>query len=756
MLFRIDPEIFSSFPEVKVGIIVAQGIDNSTQHKVVLNLLEKQVQALTQKLTSETLRNHPYITTWHHAYKKFGVNPKEHLSSVENLARRAIKNKNLRSINTLVDLYNIISLKYLIPAGGEDLDTFKGNVRLTVAADGEKPVILLGDSTESFSKKGEVIYKDDEGIICRCWNWKEADRTKLTEKTKNAFLVLEALPPVDPIVLKAAVNELAKLIKEYCGGEVSFAIVDAQNPEIVLKEAGKYKLLEKKLEVINVPFDVYEVTPSHAHSDKQESLEYEQRVEKVKKLREMGIEPWPGYKEITATGKQVVSDFVEDGKERKYAVAGRVMTIRLHGKTAFAHIQDSSGRLQIYLKTDVVGEDNFKFFEQFIDIGDIIWCFGHSFKTKMGEITLSVEEFSLLSKCLHPLPEKFHGLTDIEIKYRQRYLDLIMNQDTRERFMKRSAIISSIRCYLDAHGYMEVETPMLHPIAGGAAARPFITHHNALSSDFFLRIAPELYLKRLVVGGFERVYEINRNFRNEGISTRHNPEFTMLEFYTAHQDYHYGMNFVEELLRNAAQQACGTLKLPFGDYLLNFEAPFERLSMKKSVMLYGKCTEVELEEKNIDKLLAKHEIKLANKKASVGEKIYALFEALVETKLIQPTFIIDFPIEISPLAKRDPNNPEIASRYELFMAGMEISNCFNELNDPFDQAQRFYEQLKAHEAGDVEAHQFDADFVKALEYGLPPTVGVGIGIDRLVMILTNTTSIKEVILFPTLKKKEEA
>ena len=311
-----------------------------------------------------------------------------------------------------------------------------------------------------------------------------------------------------------------------------------------------------------------------------------------------------------------------------------------------------------------------------------------------------------------------------------------------------------MRAYLDNHDFIEVETPMLHPIAGGAAARPFVTHHNALSSDFYLRIAPELYLKRLVVGGFERVYEINRNFRNEGISTKHNPEFTMLEFYMAHQDYNYIMDFVEKMLKKIVHDACGTMQLPFGNLTIDFGAPFEHLSMEQAIIKYGNCTAQDLSEKNIDTLLKTHAIKLANPQAGHGYKIAALFEELAESKLINPTFITHFPIEISPLAKRDSKNPSIAARFELFIAGMELSNGFNELNDPFDQASRFRDQVEAKEAGDAEAHNFDADYILALEHALPPTVGVGIGIDRLTMLLTNTTSIKDVILFPTLKRKE--
>jgi len=493
---------------------------------------------------------------------------------------------------------------------------------------------------------------------------------------------------------------------------------------------------------------------SHESGESHEPREFQVRVEKVKKLQALGIDPWPPAKSVTAQCEQVKQEYHEQS-DHVYAIAGRLMTIRVHGKTAFAHVQDSSCRLQIYLKADILGEQQFKIFEDLIDPGDIIWCQGTVFKTKTGEITLKVEQFTLLSKCLEPLPEKFHGLTDIETKYRQRYLDLMTNQDTRERFIKRSEIISFIRHYLERSGYLEVETPMLHPIAGGATARPFITHHNALDSNFYLRIAPELYLKRLIIGGFERVFEINRNFRNEGISTRHNPEFTMLEFYTAHQDYHYAMDLTQALLQDLACDIVGTQQVIFGKYTLDFEQPFERISIKDAVMKYGGINKQELAPENINATLEHCGIPV-KQGTTEGEKIYTLFEKRAEAQLIQPVFITDFPIELSPLAKRDPKNPEYAPRFELYIAGMECANSYNELNDPFEQAERFKEQLKAYSAGDQEAHQFDEDYVKALEYGLPPTVGVGIGIDRLVMILTNTQTIKEIILFPTLKRKTSA
>jgi lysyl-tRNA synthetase class 2 len=488
------------------------------------------------------------------------------------------------------------------------------------------------------------------------------------------------------------------------------------------------------------------------------SQEHEIRARKVQELRALGLEPWPAVKATNATCKQVIEEYKDEqaaGQEsRHYQVSGRVLALREHGKTVFAHIQDRTGRLQIYIKSADIGEQKFEQFMRFIDVGDIIWVSGKSFKTRVGEITLKADAFALQSKCLYPLPEKFHGLTDIETKYRQRYLDLISNQESKERFEKRSLIIKTMRRFLDSHDFVEVETPMLHPIPGGAAARPFVTHHNTLNTDLYLRVAPELYLKRLVVGGLDRVYEINRNFRNEGVSTRHNPEFTMVEFYAAYLDYHYIMSFVESMLKELAFAANGTETVVYGDYILDFSKPFERLTMAGAIIKYMGCTEQEVSPAGIDGLFKKHNLAAQKGHDSWGYKLYLLFETFVEKQLIQPTFITEFPVEVSPLAKRSFTNPAVVDRFELFMAGMELSNGFNELNDPYDQAERFKEQAQDHETGNVEAHRYDADYVHALEYALPPTVGVGIGIDRLTMLLTNTTSIKDVILFPTLKRKE--
>lgn len=476
------------------------------------------------------------------------------------------------------------------------------------------------------------------------------------------------------------------------------------------------------------------------------------RKEKLEKLRLRGFEGWPEARKVTVTTVCVSADFEKSSEPKEYTLAGRIMTIREHGKSLFAHIQDVAGRIQVYIKQDVVGVEKFSDFVHLYDIGDIVWFTGSSFRTKMGEISLAVTDFVLLSKCLRPLPDKFHGLADVEVCQRQRYLDLIVSSETKARFLIRSQIIQEVRSVLLEHQFIEVETPMLHPIPGGAAAKPFVTHHNALDMELFLRIAPELYLKQLVVGGMERVFEINRCFRNEGISTRHNPEFTSVEYYIAHHEYQFMMDLTELIFKRVAQKVGKSGDFVYHEYTLNFQKPFARISMQDSVKK-ALNSEHDLTIKDLDQVCAKHALVMPSDKSSWGYKLFALFEALVEPHLIQPTFITQFPIEVSPLAKKNHADPRLTDRFELFVARMELSNGFSELNDPFDQAERFKHQAEQRTAGDDEAHYYDDAFIRALEYGLPPTVGAGFGIDRLAMLLTNSQSIRDVILFPTHKRK---
>jgi lysyl-tRNA synthetase class 2 len=440
-----------------------------------------------------------------------------------------------------------------------------------------------------------------------------------------------------------------------------------------------------------------------------------------------------------------------EGLPVEVKVAGRMMLKRVMGKASFATLQDLSGRIQVYVTKDKLGEDVYAAFKHW-DLGDILGVVGTLMKTRTGELTIQASEIRLLTKSLRPLPDKFHGLHDLEMKYRQRYVDLIMNEDARFVFQARSRIVSSIRHYMDGHGFLEVETPMMHPIPGGAAAKPFVTHHNALDMQQFLRIAPELYLKRLVIGGFEKVFEINRNFRNEGLSPRHNPEFTMMEFYEAYADYKSLMNFTEGLLRHAAREALGTETFVYQGRELDLSRPFDRLTMVEAVKKY--CPQYTDEQlKDAGWLREQLKAMKVEVKGEVGLGALQLlfFEETAEAQLWNPTFIVDYPVEVSPLARASDTNPEITERFELFIVGREIANGFSELNDPEDQAARFHGQAAAKEAGDEEAMYYDADYIRALEYGLPPTGGCGIGIDRLVMLLTDAPAIRDVILFPQMR-----
>ena len=441
-----------------------------------------------------------------------------------------------------------------------------------------------------------------------------------------------------------------------------------------------------------------------------------------------------------------------DGKSVK--IAGRLMSKRVMGKASFCHVQDLKGRIQAYVARDSVGEDEYKAFKK-LDIGDIVGVTGEVFKTQTGEISLHATKVELLSKSLKPLPEKFHGLTDTDTRYRQRYVDLIMNEDVKDTFIKRSKIITEIRKFLDGQGFIEVETPMLVSNAGGAAARPFNTHFNALNEDVKLRISLELYLKRLIVGGLERVYEIGRVFRNEGVDTRHNPEFTLMELYQAYTDYHGMMDLTENMFRYLAEKVCGTTTIPYAEAMIDLGKPFERITMVEAIKKYSGIDFDKIETTEEAKALAKEKGIEFEERHSRGDIINLFFEEFVEEKLIQPTFVMDHPIEVSPLTKKKPSDPRYVERFELFIYGREMANAYSELNDPIDQRERFQAQEEAFAAGDEEANHTDEDFLNALEIGMPPTGGIGYGIDRLVMLLTNSPAIRDVLLFPTMKSLDK-
>lgn len=483
------------------------------------------------------------------------------------------------------------------------------------------------------------------------------------------------------------------------------------------------------------------------------------RREKLAQLREQG-NPFPNTFRRENLAEDLHKKYDEtDGETLKAeeipaVVAGRIMLRRVMGKATFVTIQDVSGKIQLYIARDNLPEGDYENKVGMWDLGDIVGVKGTLFKTKTGELTVRCSEVELLTKALRPLPDKFHGLSDQETRYRQRYLDLISNDDSRRTFMIRSKVISGIRQYFTDKGFIEVETPMLQVIPGGAAAKPFITHHNALDVDMYLRIAPELYLKRLVVGGFERVFELNRNFRNEGVSVRHNPEFTMIEYYQAYADYHDLMDNTEELLRKLALDILGTTTVPYGEYTFDFGKPFERITMHDAIVKYGKGIErADLDDFDKAVAIAKGLNIEIQKSWGLGSVVNAIFEEVAEHQLIQPTFLMAHPAEISPLARRNDENPDVTDRFELFIGGREIGNGFSELNDAEDQAERFQAQVAAKEAGDDEAMFYDDDFVVALEHGLPPTAGEGLGIDRLAMIFANAPSIRDVILFPAMRQK---
>ena len=478
------------------------------------------------------------------------------------------------------------------------------------------------------------------------------------------------------------------------------------------------------------------------------------RRDKLSELQAANNDPFFITKyDVDKHSKDIKDNFDElDGKSVK--IAGRLMSKRVMGKASFCHVQDLTGRIQAYVARDSVGEDEYKAFKK-LDIGDIVGVTGTVFKTQTGEISLHATDVILLSKSLKPLPEKFHGLTDTDTRYRQRYVDLIMNEDVKDTFVKRSKIITAIRKFLDGQGFMEVETPMLVSNAGGAAARPFNTHFNALNEDVKLRISLELYLKRLIVGGLERVYEIGRVFRNEGVDTRHNPEFTLMELYQAYTDYHGMMDLTENMFRYLAEQVCGTTTIPYAEAMIDLGKPFERITMVEAIKKYSGIDFDSIETTEEAKALAKEKGIEFEERHSRGDIINLFFEEFVEEKLIQPTFVMDHPIEVSPLTKKKPSDPRYVERFELFIYGREMANAYSELNDPIDQRERFQAQEEAFAAGDEEANHTDEDFLNALEIGMPPTGGIGYGIDRLVMLLTNSPAIRDVLLFPTMKSLDK-
>jgi len=495
-----------------------------------------------------------------------------------------------------------------------------------------------------------------------------------------------------------------------------------------------------------------------------EVVQTEQRRANLEAITRLGFAAYPNKFDTTHSVTELVDGYSQtpaadlEAPRVETVAAGRIVSVRSFGKAGFFVLSDGRARIQVYVRQDALSERDYQL-SKLLDVGDQIGVRGHLFRTKTNELSIGAASLQFLAKCFLPLPEKWHGLQDVEIRYRQRYLDLIVNPDVRRVFELRTATVSAIRDVLKGHGFLEVETPMMQPIAGGALARPFVTHHNALDMKLYMRIAPELYLKRLTVGGVERVFEINRNFRNEGISTRHNPEFTMLEFYWAYVDYQRLMTFTEELLATVARQVTGSTELPYGEHTINMAAPFRRLSMRPaaaeaaSVRLGASVSVDDLRGLDTARALAAKLGVEVPKGSGPGKITSLIFESLWDTDLIQPTFVYDFPTEVSPLSKQRPDDPDTVERFELYVGGFEVANAFSELNDPVEQRRRFEEQLAQHATGDHEAHAMDEDYVRALEYGMPPAGGEGVGIDRLVQVLSNSPSIRDVILFPLMRPR---
>ena len=490
---------------------------------------------------------------------------------------------------------------------------------------------------------------------------------------------------------------------------------------------------------------------------REDSIEQvEVRRQKLAKLKESGAALYPNDFKPTHSAYEIAARYADANDDdlvdapREIRIAGRIMAIRRMGKASFFHLQDGRARLQVYVQQNKLGEEGFALFRG-LDVGDIVGVWGHLFRTRTKELTLDADGLRLLTKCLRPLPEKWHGLADVEARYRQRYLDLMVNPQVRDVFETRSRIIRSLRRFFEERGFFEVETPMMQAIPGGAAARPFVTHHHSLDMELYLRVAPELFLKRLLVGGFNKVFELNRNFRNEGISVRHNPEFTMVEFYQAYATFDDLMQLTEELFVTLATEVVGSLKVPYGQHIVDLTPPWPRITIRDAVLLHSGAAPQDVENLAALQEFAKKKGLHVDPRAPYGNLLVQVFEQAVESHLLQPTFTTGYPVEVSPLARKNEQDPALVDRFELYIGGRELANAFSELNDPADQRQRFLEQMDARKAGDDTANPIDDDYVRALEYGMPPAAGEGIGIDRLVMFLTNSPSIRDVILFPLLR-----
>ncbi|MEX0961937.1 MAG: lysine--tRNA ligase [Simkaniaceae bacterium] len=744
MTFHLSPEIKEKFPHVKIGLLIVRGANNHTSQPEVLELFRKEEEALKKRYSLEGLSEIKKIQDWRGAYKAFGFKPNKFRSSIESLIRRVLQGKELPDINPLINLYHLISLRHALAVGSVDLDKIEGTISLTIA-DGSEPFQMLKEEESISVEPGEVIYRDEKEVLRRGWNYRECEKSKITHETSKAAFILEGLENTTKEEIKLALFELKTLIEKYCGGVVEEHVIMGSN-----------------------------LPTYHTYED------FQTRSEKLKKIRDLGMDPYPHSFELTHKTKDLISKYgtepigtsndAEEEKTPEACLAGRLILFRAMGKNCFGQIQDGSHRIQVMFNTQYTQVSNlppsekaFQFIQKMIDLGDIIGIKGHLFRTQKGEITLYAKEVTLLCKTLLPLAHKFHGLTDKGTRYRKRWLDLISHPKVIDEFKMRSQILKIVRRELESLCFDEVETPILQNIYGGAEARPFVSHLNALNQDMFLRIALEIALKKLIVGGMDRIYEIGKVFRNEGIDRTHNPEFTMLEAYAAYWDYNDVMDFTEHLFEKVALELFGTTEIGIrkdkkgNEHPIDLKRPWIRISMKESIKKYAKIDVDTLSIEEMKSLLREKSDLDGEKfeKAVRGKLIALLFEELVEHHLIQPHHITDHPIETTPLCKlhRNPKerSDQIVERFETFILGTEFCNAYSELNDPELQRSLLEEQAKKKEAGDDEANPLDEEFIEAICQGMPPTGGLGVGIDRMTMLFTNAESIRDVLYFPLMR-----
>jgi lysyl-tRNA synthetase class 2 len=762
MTIQVDQKIWEAFPELKIGVLVAKGIDNSGKEGI--ETLRKAESLALAKYGEVDLNTVEMLSDWREAYRSFGYKPAKARCSVDALLRRVVKGKELPDISPLVNLYNSISIKHTLPAGADDLDKTSGTVRLTFAKGDESFRAIGAEETET-PLPGEVIYRDDEEVTCKAWNFRECDKTKITAETKNAALVIEGLEHTSLSQIAKALEELKDLVSKHCRGEFEMYLLDAEHPTM-----GEETLLENRTIPIEIPEPDYH---------KQEA--YQTRLNKLHEIQELGIDPYPAKFEPTNSAHDLLSKYESEavgtydqaaaGETDAASLAGRILLFRPMGSNIFAQVLDETSKFQVLFNKDhtkVTGLGDqmqpIKFIEKKLDLGDIIGIKGHLFRTQTGELTLFASEVTLLCKTLLPLPDKHKGIADKGTRYRKRWLDLIANPEVGEQLRLRSKLVAGIRKYFESYGFIEVETPVLQNIYGGASAKPFITHHNALSQDMYCRIALEIALKKLIVGGMNKVFEIGKVFRNEGIDKTHNPEFTMLESYAAYWDYNDVMTFTENLYEKLALDTFGTTAIgertdkKGNKHQIDLKTPWKRMTMKEAIKTYGKIdpdalTDEEMKTKLLP-LVGKEKLQDTPR----GLLIAMLFEEFAEEHLIQPHHITDHPIETTPLCKlhRDPKDRAegIVERFESFILGMECCNAYTELNDPVLQRELLVEQAKLLRGGDEEANPLDEEFIEAICQGMPPTGGLGIGIDRLCMLFTGVTSIRDVLFFPVMRPEE--